>query len=280
MLLSAYEFGRRSLAENRGLLDITSAHQRALDTVLQEEEDDGNYFLRVVAAGRFLDEILSPFEMSRLSSIDANSALRKLYDVLEEEAKRIAHTLHDESAQMLATAYLELADIAHNAPSALSNRVNTVIGHLDEVRAQLRTLSHELRPLILDQLGLIPALRSLADGVTRRSGLQISISGNTAGRQAPPIETALYRTVQEALNNAVRHAQADHAGIQVWVDNQHIHCLVRDNGVGFEVSEERRKTARGLGLLGIHERIRALHGTCRIKSAPGEGTELKVSIPL
>src|SRR5690606_34494959 len=122
---------------------------------------------------------------------------RRLYDVLEEESKRIAHILHDEAAQMLATAYLELAEITREAPPDVNKRVERVVHHLDEVREQLRGLSHELRPLILDQLGLIPALRFLATGVKKRAHLDVEVKAENIGRLPQAVETVLYRTVQE-----------------------------------------------------------------------------------
>lgn len=278
-LHGAYELGRKALAAGLGLLDITYAHQAALPVLLQGKEDD-RFLLLVRAANRFLDETLSPFEVSRLSSMDANTALRRLYDVLEDEAKRIAHVLHDESAQILATVYLELADIVRNAPGPMAERIGVVVRHLDEVRDQIRRLSHELRPLILDQLGLVPALSFLADGVKKRSGLDVVITGDTGGRLPQAVETVLYRTVQEALNNVNRHAKATRADVKVWVEDARIHCAIRDNGVGFEVPKDRKRMYRGLGLVGIHERVGALHGECRLTSAPGEGTEMQVVIPL
>ena len=158
--------------------------------------------------------------------------------------------------------------------------MNLELKHLDEVREQIRRLSHELRPLILDQLGVMPALNFLASGVMKRSNLQIVVSGDTGGRQSQAIEVVLYRTVQEALNNVMRHARATKVDIKVWVENELVHCSVRDNGVGFEVPEERKRMFKGLGLIGIHERIGALHGECKITSKPGDGTELHVVIPL
>jgi two-component system NarL family sensor kinase len=278
-LHGAYELGRKALGGGLGLLDITYAHQAALSVLLTNNEDD-RLLLLVRAANRFLDEVLSPFEVSRLSSMDANSALRRLYDVLEEEAKRIAHVLHDDASQILAVAYLELADIVRTSPGEVAERIGVVVGHLDEVREQIRRLSHELRPLILDQLGLVPALNFLANGFTKRSKLEINITGDTGGRLQQAIETVMYRCVQEALNNVVRHSKATRVDINVWVENDCIHCSVRDNGVGFEVPEDRKRMFRGLGLVGIHERVGALHGECKLSSAPGEGTELHVVIPL
>lgn len=280
-LHEAYELGRRALSEGTGLLDLTFAHQAALVEILTESANGPKALLQYQnAANRFLDEALSPFEVSRLSSQDANTALRRLYDVLEEEAKRIAHILHDESAQMLATVYLELASIARDAPDSIASRVNQVVSYLDEVREQLRGLSHELRPLILDQLGLVPALRYLAAGVRKRTGLEVEVTSDIDGRQDQAIETVMYRTVQEALANVTRHAGASRAQVRTWIENEVIYCTVTDDGAGFEVPDERRHTFQGLGLVGIQERVGALHGNMKIVSSPGRGTELRVSIPL
>lgn len=280
-LNNAYELGRTALSEDVGLLDITTTHFQGLDSVLEQYADQPQRLAQChKKASLFLDEVLSPFEVSRLSSRDANTALRKLYEVLESESKRLAHILHDESAQMLATVYLELAEISRESPQPLAERVDKVVSHLDEVRDQLRRLSHELRPLILDQLGLEPALKFLADGIRKRAGFDIKIRSEVEGRFAPSVETVIYRCVQEALNNVSRHAKASRVDIHVWQDHGQIHCCVDDDGVGFEVPGERLRTFSGLGLIGIKERVASLDGTIILESTPGEGTSLQLAIPI
>ena len=277
-LHNAYELGRRALLAGLGLLDLINIHQKALLAVL---EDNGKNWLKCVkAAGHFQDEAFSPYEISRLSSKDANNALRRLYDVLEEEAKRIAHILHDESAQILATAYLELADIERDSPPKIAKKVNLVVSHLDEVREQLRQLSHELRPLILDQLGLVPALRFLASGIKKRQGLDVTITGDNIERLSQCIETVLYRVVQEALNNVCRHAKATEAIVKVWTRDNLVHCHIKDDGIGFEAEKAWDGKFKGLGLVGIQERLDALDGNCEIISQPGNGVELHINIPI
>jgi len=281
ILHEAYQLGREALENGKGLLALSNMHQDALKAELRHSSvnyDELKY--RMFRAGRLLDELLSPFEVSRLGSQDANHALRRLYDVLEAETKRIAHMLHDESGQVLATVYLELAEIKRNVPEPVVIRINHLTGLLDEVREQLRRLSHELRPLILDQLGLMPALYFLSNGVKKRSGLDLSIDGTTDGRLRPSIEIVLYRTVQEALTNIIRHSHASKAQVRVWVTNGVIYLSINDNGIGFEQSHDGRQSFGGLGLIGIQERISALKGTYRFSSAAGDGTTLQVSIPL
>jgi signal transduction histidine kinase len=281
LLHQTYELGREALRDGIGLLDLSNIHQDALKAELTDSplsHDELKH--RVFRAGRLLDEILSPYEVSRLGSQDATVALRRLYEVLEAEAKRIAHILHDESGQVLATVYLELAEIKRNVPEPVIVRINHLTKMLDEVREQLRRLSHELRPLILDQLGLMPALYFLADGVKKRSGLDLEIDGNTDGRLRPSIEIVLYRTVQEALANVIRHSHASKAEVHIWVKNGTIYSTIYDNGIGFEVNNDGKYSFDGLGLIGIQERVSALNGSYQFTSIPGDGTTLQVSIPL
>lgn len=158
-LHAGYELGREALNGRIGLLDLVDAHNRSVTTVLEEDRvastgvNDG-----IRAAGRFFMEVLSPFEMLHRSHQEANAALRRLNEILEDEAKRIAHALHDEAGQLLATVYLELAELHRVAPGPVRVHAERISAHLDEVRDQLRRLSHELRPLILDELGIVPAL--------------------------------------------------------------------------------------------------------------------------
>src|SRR6266581_7964471 len=211
----------------------------------------------------------------------AQEALRRLNETLEEEAKRIAHALHDEAGQLLASVHIALEGIARDLPPSSGRRLKAVKGLLDQIEAQLRQLSHELRPTILDDLGLVPALEFLSEGVSKRTKLQVTVEGSTIGRLAAPVETALYRIVQEALNNATRHAQASRATIRLEQNGQLVRCLVSDDGIGFDVPTAlNRKGHGGLGLIGIRERLNAIGGAHRIISAPGQGTTLQVEIPL
>ena len=284
-LHKAYEIGRQALASGTGLLGLVNMHQAATAALAHAIPPDPAAIARMVhAAGHFLLEALSPFEMMQLGNQESTAALRRLNEILEEEAKRIAHILHDEAAQLLASVYLELAEIARETPPApVQQRVDKITAHLDLVREQLRQLSHELRPPILDQLGLMPALQFLADGFRKRSGLDVSIKNATdnKGRLPAAMETALYRAVQEALNNVSRHAQAKHTEISVWNTKWTLYCAIKDDGKGFLPAPPGTDAApRGLGLLGIQERVASLHGSLKIDSVPGAGTELLIAIPL
>lgn len=204
----------------------------------------------------------------------AEGALR----VREAEARRIAHALHDEAGQLLAAAHIVLDQLGERIPE-LAPPVRDIRRQLDQVGSHLRRLSHELRPTILDDLGLGPAVEWLAQGVAERSGLPICVEAEI-GRLAPALETTLYRIVQESLNNVVRHARARRVEIVLRETPDEVAAVVRDDGQGLDVKATfRQRGDRGLGLIGMRERAEALGGNLRIRSTPEEGTEVRVTLP-
>ncbi len=203
-----------------------------------------------------------------------------LNECREQEARRIAQNLHDEAGQLLATVHIKLDQVLSEVPREHTGSLEEIKLLLDQVGTELRQLSHELRPSLLDNLGLLPAIEFLANGIAKRTGLTITVEGSTQGRLSPMVETALYRTVQEALTNISKHAHARCAHVHLWRDSQ-VHCLIRDDGVGVNVAAMLKKRGRrGLGWIGMMERIEALRGTLLVASAPGKGMEIRASIPV
>ena len=146
---------------------------------------------------------------------------------------------------------------------------------------KMARLSHELRPTVLGDLGLKPALEFLAEGVSKRTKQRSTVEGFKSERLPASIETALYRIVQEALNNATKHARATRVTIRLRRTENAVICSVLDNGVGFDPSGVRAGCdGPGLGLIGIRERLHALGGTFEIESTTGRGTDLRVTVPL
>ncbi|MEX1082292.1 MAG: ATP-binding protein [Halofilum sp. (in: g-proteobacteria)] len=282
-LHQGYRLGREALEAHVGVLKLASVHQQAVESVLLQEagSDPAELRVRVEAAGRFFTEALSPYELFYLAGHEANAALRRLNQIMDQEASRIAHALHDEAGQLLATVYLELAELSRLAPESTRSGISRIKDHLDDVREQLRHISHELRPLILDQLGLLPAIRFLAGGVMERTELTIEVGGSTEGRLSDVAEMTVYRAVQEALMNVTKYAQASRVDVSVWVADETLHCTVADDGIGFDPSDAPgARGHNGLGLIGIRERVRSVHGWLDISSSPGEGTTLRVSLPV
>jgi two-component system, NarL family, sensor histidine kinase UhpB len=205
----------------------------------------------------------------------------RLHDVLEKEVKRMAQSLHDEAGQLLAAVHLKLDEVNGSLPAAQRDSVRQLKSMLDQLEGELRRLSHELRPMILDDLGLLPAVEFLRQGVTRRTGLRIEVQGSTAGRLPARIETALYRIVHEALGMIASHARARRVTISFLTDATRIQCSVSDDGVALDASEVlAAKTGRSLSLLAIRERVEDLSGTVAISSGQKQGAELVVSIPM
>jgi PAS domain S-box-containing protein len=210
----------------------------------------------------------------------AEQALHGLNARLEEEARRIAHALHDGAGQVLSLVYLAVAEIGNELPAA-REQLQRITAPLDQVGEQLRRLSHELRPVILDDFGLVAALEFLAQGVSQRTALIITVESTIEGRLSAVVETALYRILQETLTNVSKHARAKRVCVRLHEDVRTISCSVEDDGIGFDASavcHNRDKT--GLGLIGIRERLAALGGALSIVSAPGRGTTVEVTIPL
>lgn len=151
---------------------------------------------------------------------------------------------------------------------------------LDEAQEQLRQLSHELRSPILDDLGLEPALNFLAQGFAARTGLEITVEGSIGGRLSPAIETTLYRCVQEALTNVAKHAEATRVWIELKQQPGQLACIVRDDGIGFDVRAIRvLQGESGIGLLTIRERLAEVGGSLEITSVPQQGTRLSFMAP-
>jgi signal transduction histidine kinase len=268
----AHELGREALASNMGLLDMVGVHFEAASAVLRERSRSLADMQQLFAAtGRFLVESVAPFETSELRSPQANASLLYM-DLLEQESRRIARMVHDQAGQLLAMAYLELAELSEQG----AERARRITGYLDRLREQLRQLSHEVHPHILEELGLLPALRLLVEGIAKRCRLAASVQGFATGNLSPALRTAVYRVAQEALVNVARHAQAKHVSVFLWRERERLHCLVRDDGRGFDVASARG----GLGIIGMRERVKALHGIFELDSARGRGTTVHVSLPV
>jgi signal transduction histidine kinase len=266
---------RQAQLEGHSVLELAEAHTEALQRLWAMPRSDPR---QLRAAGNFLAQCLSPFDTSHRGAHDGARALRHLNDVLEGELRRVAQVLHDEAGQLLALVHIAVADVAVALPPKARGSCARVHGLLAQVEAELRDLAHEWRPSVLAHLGLLPALESLAEKVAKRTGISVAVVGEADMRLPPGVETALYRIVQEALNNAVKHAAARKVWIGLQCTPHKVTCSVRDDGRGFDAM--RSPQAQGLGLTGIRERINALGGSMRLDTAPSRGTTIQADIPL
>jgi signal transduction histidine kinase len=205
----------------------------------------------------------------------------RVVQVQEEERKRIALELHDAVGQMASALGMELGRIENLSQSSwpeFRGKIAEVKQMNADVIRAVKELATGLRPAMLDQLGLGPALRSHAREFERRTNISTEIQLEGELDMIPePHRTCIYRIVQEALNNCGRHAHANNVAISLAGAADLIKLTVRDDGVGFDAA---RKSETGLGLIGIAERVRDLNGKLKIDSTPGNGTRLAVEIPV
>jgi signal transduction histidine kinase len=208
----------------------------------------------------------------------------RLVEVQETERRHIARELHDEIGQSLTVAEMNL-HAALDAPraAAVTLRLQDSIEAVERVLEQVKDLSLNLRPSMLDDLGLEPALRWYTQRQAKLSGLQARFRADPLeNRVDPVIETECFRVAQEALTNVVRHAQARHVSVDLSRHNGDLQLSVRDDGVGFDVTALREEAVRGasLGLLSMEERAALAGGGFELRSSPGHGTEVRAWFPL
>lgn len=277
-LASAYELGRAALTDGSGVLAMAHAHSSALVDVLSRHQDtDRLQLLERIEA--FLGEVLSPFEMAHRGFRETNAVLRGLNEVLEGQAKRIASALHDEAAQLLVPTHLALADVASRLPPDTAKEIQKARALLDQMEDRLRNLAHELRPPILDDLGLTAAIEFLADSLAKRTGLSVTVEALVNRHLPATVETTLYRIIREALTNVARHAKAAAATVSLQESAHFVTCAIADDGIGINATPARRHSG-GLGLIEIRERVAALGGDFRVTRGERGGTTLLVEIPL
>ena len=216
---------------------------------------------------------------SRGQSQSSQEYHRRLHAALERQARSIGEFFHDEAAQLLTAAYIALDEASHDLPFPASERLLTVKGHLVAVEEHLRHVAHELHPRLLKERGFTAAIEFLARGFTARHGIPAEVRVRIPHRLPELVATALYRVAQEGLTNVGRHAQATQVDILVSPIPGRVRCVIRDNGIGFDVHAIAQRGAPRLGLRGIRERLEAVGGVLTIKSAFGAGTELIATIP-
>lgn len=279
-LQHAYELGRLSLSEGRGILDMVHIYHAALTGIFRNDPTQELRPETIARAGEFFAESMSTFEMRQRAVGEANAVLRRLNETLEEQVRRIAHALHDDAGQLMVAAHMSLDDVTRGLSPEIQERLREVKILLTRVDERIRDLSHELRPAMLDHLGLVSAVEFLAASVAQRASLRISVRSSLRERPAPQISIAFYRIVQEALTNIRRHARASSVQIRFRSQGPYISCVIKDNGIGFDLENLSKSTSSGLGLLGIQERLNALGGKLTIQSAPGQGTKLEFLAPI
>lgn len=221
--------------------------------------------------GRYQEVLKARHALEQLSA--------RLVDAQEMERRTISRELHDQVGQSLNALLVEAANLAKR----IQQDDTASLRYLDNIRTfadssvnSIRDIALLLRPSMLDDLGLMPALDWQAREVSRRSGIKITVTAQNVSDSLPDeMRTCIYRVVQEALHNVSRHSMAKSAMVTVRQEDGSLSLSVEDDGGGFDPEKK-----RGLGMLGMEERVRQLGGHFEVQSAPGKGTILRVTLPI
>jgi signal transduction histidine kinase len=205
-------------------------------------------------------------------------------EVQENERRHLARDLHDEIGQALTVVKMNLQTMQRlGDASAIAIQLKDSSAVIDQTLQHVRNLSLDLRPSLLDDLGLVPAVRWYLGRQAERTGWNIDVQVDESLPPLPQnVAIACFRVIQEAVTNIMRHSNATRVSVSLQEHNRDFLLVVRDNGVGFDVQKALDKAAKGqsMGLIGMQERIRFLNGSISIVSDPGHGTEVLVRIPL
>jgi signal transduction histidine kinase len=224
-----------------------------------------------------LEHLQQSQDSLRASQERYRSLSHRLLEQQERERAALARELHDQLGQSLVAVSLNLEVIKDELSPASSARVPESMRVIREMIEQVRTLAFELRPSMLDEFGLVRALRLLVDRHGQRSGISASFAAAPSDVRAPrEIETACFRIAQEALNNIASHARAHRVEVTLTGEGNDLELMIRDDGVGFSVDQLRSS----IGLVGMRERAELVGGRLEIESAPGAGTTLRAHFPL
>ena len=268
---------RMNQALNVRTLDLAASNRQLKKEIARRQVVEENLWQSEQHSVRLLEESRQLQESLRLLS-------RRILSVQEEERKRISRELHDVIAQMLTGINIRLATLKTDAATStknLGNKISRTQRLVEKSVDRVHQFARELRPAVLDDLGLIPALHSYLKRFTKETGIRSSLTV-FEGLEALSItkRTVLYRTAQEALTNVERHAQASRVEVGIRRLPKAVHMRVKDDGKSFDVEQVwQGRQSQHLGLLGMRERVEMVGGTFMIESAPGKGTAVDVQLP-
>jgi signal transduction histidine kinase len=224
------------------------------------------------------------YEQLRQQNEERSDLLEKIITAQEEERRRLARGLHDGISQTLTGLVMSLgsAEAVSVRDPAVRQRLEFLRGLTSEAVDEVRRIIHDLRPSLLDDLGLVAAIGWYIENYLAPAGVKAELKTQGLDRRLPPnVEIALFRVVQEAITNIVKHAQARTTSIRLQLTDSTIVGSVEDDGVGFNADalHHERRQGMAVGLLGMEERISLLEGKLDIESHPGEGTQVHFKIP-
>ncbi|MCS6880835.1 MAG: ATP-binding protein [Oscillochloridaceae bacterium] len=296
--LQAADLGKRldDLAWPLTPLNLGADAVRVRETLAPLEREarhpDGRWFLVALRPLRGLEPVfeglvVSWADISRVRSAESHAGhhqlralSQRLLEAQEAERRALAAEMHDEIGQLLTGLNLLLLSIDPQGDAAVAaaylSQARRTVG---ELIARVRHLSLDLRPPMLDDLGLRPTLDWLAERYTAQTRVRVHLTQIGIDRRfSPMLELVVYRIIQEALTNVARHAETTEVTVRVWIEDDQLHVLVEDQGRGFDPAA--LDPYRSSGLSGMSERVALLGGTLTITSAPGAGTSIRAALPL
>jgi signal transduction histidine kinase len=257
---------------------MVAALRRAQQGLERKVEERTNGLVREISERQRVEEALLQ------SRDEIRSLSRRLAHAEEEERKSMARELHDQVGQRLSAIGIDLsyveAALPPGAPPRVLERLKDAADQVVQTAGSIREITSELRPLVLDDYGLVSALEALAEQSSRRIGARVQVFGSKPeSRPGSQVETALFRIAQEALANVAKHAHASEVIIELEAEADGLRMAIMDDGVGFDTSAVAMEGGpRRMGLLSMRERALAAGGTCHVVSRPGEGTQVIVRI--
>lgn len=226
---------------------------------------------------RFETALARPVDTIAPSALHGSeAAVLRLHALIARQSGRIAAVLHDDVSQVLAAVHMTLEDIACDLSPAVQARLRDVRAHLHQVEDQLRGVSRQLHPAVVEDFGLADAISFTSRAFTRRTGIQLALSLRLDDPCPPAAADVIFRVVQEALANVAEHACAASASVTVSSQRQSVFCAVCDDGIGFDPSV---LPSERFGLQLIRARVEALGGTFEVESALRKGTRLRATVP-
>lgn len=248
---------------------------------IPERDADGAIVGYVGTTTDITDRKLAEKEMEE-SSQKLRQLTTHLLNIREEERKRIGREIHDELGQQLTAIKMDISWIAKKTdPSqeAFKTKLQNVIALLDGGNQSIRRILNELRPVILDDYGLLEALRWQAQQFTANTHIPVAMTASESDMKIPEeISTCIFRIFQEALTNITRYAKATQVKVSLDIDSDSVLLNIEDNGLGFDT--ELTKTKKSFGILGMKERVASLNGRFDLSSVPGNGTRISIHIPI
>ncbi|WP_435166074.1 sensor histidine kinase [Paenibacillus glycanilyticus] len=250
---------------------------------IKNKAKDGTYYWVNTTIVPFVGEDGKPYqylairnEVTRLKKVEEElqETLSKVMTIQEEERRKFSRELHDGIGQSLFSLLIQL-DRVISSPAHGEEQLPFIRSQVAGIIEEVRSVAWQLRPSVLDDLGIVPALRTHLENYTSHYGIKVSFRNNLSKRLNVQVETVLYRIIQEALTNIAKYADVSDAEVEIREDEKQVVALIVDRGIGFDTASH----TQGVGRYSMAERAKLAGGSLSIESSPGEGTTVTLIIP-